>query len=92
MKLSDVEVRKQYQIKISNRSAALEDLNDGKNINRTRENIKENMKSSAKESLDLYELKEHKSWFDEACSRFFDKVSRLTCNGYRIQTKAMQMF
>jgi len=70
----------------------LENLNDSKNINRTREHIKENIKSSAKESLDLYELKENKSWFDEACSRFFDKVSRLKYIGYRIKTKAMQMF
>jgi hypothetical protein len=87
-----VEVRKQYQIRISNRSAVLENLNDSKDINGTRESIKENIKSSAKENLDLYELKQHKSWIDEACSRFIDKVSRLKCTGYRIQTKAMQMF
>jgi hypothetical protein len=87
-----MEVRKQYQIRISNGPAALENLNDSKDINRTRENIKENIKSSSKESLDLYELKQHKSCFDEACSRFFDKVSRLKCIGYKIQTKEMQMF
>jgi hypothetical protein len=92
MKLSEMEVRKQIQIKISNRTAALENLNDSKNINRTRESIKENIKSSAKESLDLYELKEHKSRFDKASSRFFDNVSRLKCINYRIQTKPMQMF
>jgi len=84
--------RKQYQIRISNRSGALENLNDSKDINRTQENIKENIKSSAKENLDLFGLKQHKLWFDEACSRLFDKVSRLKCIGYRIQIKAMQMF
>jgi len=34
-KVNELEVRKQYQIKISNRSAALENLNDSKNINGT---------------------------------------------------------
>ena len=33
-KLSELEVRKQYQIKISNRFAALENLNDGEDIKR----------------------------------------------------------
>ena len=44
---------KQYQIKISNRFAALENLHDSKDINRAWENIKENIKISAKESLSL---------------------------------------
>jgi len=43
----------------------LENVNDSKDINRVWENIKENIKTSAKESLDLYELKQHKPWFDE---------------------------
>ena len=29
--------------------------------------IKENIKNSAKESLGLHELKQHKPWFDEEC-------------------------
>jgi hypothetical protein len=33
-RLSKLEVRKQYHIKISNRFATLENLNDTKNINR----------------------------------------------------------
>ena len=48
MKLSDLEVRKQYQIKISNRFAALENLNVNKDINRACENTNENIKTSAK--------------------------------------------
>jgi len=71
MKLNNLEVRKQYQIKISNRVAALEELSDCKNINRAWENIKENVKTSAKENLGLYELKKHKPWFDEECGCFF---------------------
>jgi hypothetical protein len=59
-KLSELEVRKQYQIKISNRSADLENLNVSEDINRAWENIKESTKISAKESLGLYERKQHK--------------------------------
>jgi len=56
-KLSELEVRKQCQIKISNRFAALENLSDSKDINRAWENIKENIKISANESLGLYQQK-----------------------------------
>ena len=34
------------------------------------DNIKENIKISAKESLGLHELKQHKPWFDEECLHF----------------------
>jgi len=69
-KLSELEVRKQYQIKISNRFAALENLSDGEDIKRAWENIKENIKTSAKESLGLCKLKQQKPWFDEECLGF----------------------
>jgi len=39
-KLNVLEVRKQYQIEITNRFAALENLSDDKYINRAWENIK----------------------------------------------------
>jgi len=55
-KLYDLEFRKQYQIEISNRSVALENLSDNENILRAWENIKEHIKTSAKESLGLHEL------------------------------------
>ena len=86
-KLKELEVRKQYQIEISNRFAALESLSDDKDINRAWENIKENIKTSAKESLGLLELKWHKPWFDEECLHFFFKGNRVKCSGYRIQAK-----
>ena len=47
-KLSEVEFRKQYQVEISNRFAALENLDDSENVNRIWENIKENTKSQLK--------------------------------------------
>ena len=42
-----------------------------KYINRAWENVKENTKTPAKDSLGLYELKQHKPYFDEECSQFF---------------------
>jgi len=50
-------------------------LSDSEDINtcRTWEKIKENIKTSAKESLGLYELKQHKPWFDEECVHFLDQ-------------------
>jgi hypothetical protein len=61
--LNELEVRKQYQLKISNRFAALENLNVSEDINMAWENIKENIKISAQESLDLREWNQHKSLF-----------------------------
>ena len=73
-KLRDLEVKKQYQIEITNRFAALGNINDEENKNRAWENIKENIKTSAKESLRLHDLKQHKLWFDEECLHFLDEM------------------
>jgi len=73
LKLNEVKVRKLYQIKFPNRFVALENLNDSEDINRAWENIKENIKTSTKESLVLHELKQHKTWFDEECLGFSDQ-------------------
>ena len=56
-KLHELEVTKQYHMKISNRFPALEKLNDSECTNRAWENTKENIKTSAIESLGLYILK-----------------------------------
>ena len=68
-----MEVRKQYQAEITNRFAALKNLNDCEDINRVWENIRENIKTSSEDSLGLYELKQHKPWFDEEFLRFLDR-------------------
>lgn len=44
-----------------------------KEINRVWQNIKENIKITAKESLGLYEMKSHKPWFYEECLGFLDQ-------------------
>jgi hypothetical protein len=82
--LSELEVRKQYQIKVSNRFAALKDFIGSEDMNRPWGNIKENIKTSAQETLGLNELKHHRIWFDE-CLQFYTKVSVLNCSGYRIK-------
>ena len=72
-KLKDLEVKKQYQIEITIRFAALGNISDYGDINRAWENIKENIKTSAKESLGLHELKQHKPWFDKQCLHIIDE-------------------
>jgi len=51
----------------------LEKLSDGEDINRAWENIKENIKTSAKESRGLCELKKHYLWLYEEYLRFLDQ-------------------
>jgi hypothetical protein len=72
-KINDAEVKEQYQAKITNRFAALENFDDNVDINRAWENIKENIKTSAKESPGHYELQQHKPWFDDECSKLIDR-------------------
>jgi hypothetical protein len=67
-KLNEVESKEKYHVEVSNRSAALEDLDAEVEINSAWEMIKENINISAKESLGYFELKKHKPWFDEGCS------------------------
>jgi hypothetical protein len=66
-KLNELEVWEQYQAKISHSCAALENLSDSENINRAWENIKENIKTSAKVVLGLHGLNQRKPWVDEEC-------------------------
>jgi len=75
-KLNEPEVREHYQIKITNRFAALENVNNDEDVNRTWEHIKENIQTSANESLGLHELKQNKPWFDDECLRFLDQRKR----------------
>ena len=54
----------------------MENLSDDEDINMAWENIKENIKTSAKESIGLHELKQHKPWFDEEYLGFLDQRER----------------
>jgi hypothetical protein len=53
--------------------AALEILQDSGDINVTWDNISENIKISAQESLGYCEPKRHKPCFDEECSKLVDR-------------------
>jgi hypothetical protein len=75
-KLNDAEVKEQYQVKITNRFAALENFDDNVEMNRAWENIRENIKISAKESLGHYDLQQHKPWFDDECSKLIDRIKQ----------------
>jgi len=69
-KLNELGVKEKYQIEIRNRFAALENLNGDENVYRAWKNIKENIQTSARESLGLHEWKQHKPWFDKECVDF----------------------
>ncbi len=58
-KRNEFEVRKQYQIEITNRFAVLGNLRDNGDLNMAWENFKENIKMLAKESVGLCKLKQH---------------------------------
>jgi hypothetical protein len=66
-------------VKISNRFAALENLDDDDDddddmdISKPWEYIRENMKASAIENLGYYELKQNKPCFNEECSKLLEK-------------------
>jgi aminopeptidase C len=67
-KLKEVEIKEQYHVEIAHIFAALENLDDevlGK--------ILQNYTNFSQESLDYYELKKHKPWFDEGCSELLDQ-------------------
>jgi hypothetical protein len=67
----------------------MENVSDKEDLNRAWENIREKVKISAKWSLGLYELKQHKTWFDIKNLRFLDQMMQVNCSGYRIQNTTM---
>jgi hypothetical protein len=80
-KLNNVESKEQFRVEVSNRFAALEDLDTEMEINSAWETIRENIKISAKESIGYFEFKEHKLWLDERCTKLLDqrKQAKLQC-------------
>jgi hypothetical protein len=72
-KLSELEMRKQYQTETSNRFAAFKTLNDSEDINRTCKITEGNIKISAKDTLGLCEQEQHKPWSDEEWQQLLPK-------------------
>jgi hypothetical protein len=85
--LNEAEGKEQYQAGTWNRFATLENLDDHVDLNRASEIIRENIKTSAKDSLGYYELKTLSPRFDEGSSEILDQRKRPNCSGYKIQAK-----
>jgi len=51
----------------------LENLSDSKDKNWAWEKFKEIIKAYIKESQDMYEMNQHKSWFHEECLGYLDQ-------------------
>jgi hypothetical protein len=60
-KLNDAKVKEEYQVKITNRFADLENFDDNVDMNRAWENIRENIKTSAKERIGHVPVQVHSS-------------------------------
>jgi hypothetical protein len=71
--LNEVEGKEQYRVQVSNRFAALEDLEAEVEINSARETISENIKLSAKDSLGCFELKKYKPRLYEGAQNYLIK-------------------
>jgi hypothetical protein len=72
-KLNNIEVKEMYQVKISSRFVALENLDESRDINSAWKSITDNIKNSAKENLRYHKLKHNKPWFDDECSKLIDQ-------------------
>jgi hypothetical protein len=87
-KLNEGDVKEQYQVTITNKFAALENLEDSGDINRAWDNIKENIKISAQERLGYCEPKHHKPWFDEECSKLANQRKEAKLQWLQVQSEA----
>jgi hypothetical protein len=65
----------------------LEDLDAEVEINSAWETIRENITISAKESLGYFELKKHKPWFDEGCSKLVDQRKQAKLQWIQVQSE-----
>jgi hypothetical protein len=71
-KLNDIEFKEKYEVEISNRYAALEILDEILDIKNAWENIREHLKTSAKDNPGYHRLKHNKPWFDNEWSKLID--------------------
>jgi hypothetical protein len=59
--LDDIEVKEKYQVRVSNRFAALESLDESFDINNALKSIRENIKTSIEDDIGYQKLKHNKS-------------------------------
>jgi hypothetical protein len=75
-KSNEVGGNEQFRVDVSNRFAALEDLEAEVEINSAWETIRKNITISANESLVYFNLKRHKPWFDERCPKIIRSTEK----------------
>jgi hypothetical protein len=90
-KVNEGDVKEQCQVTVVNKFAVLENLDDSGDINRAWENIRANINILTQECPGYCESKHCKLWFDEECSDWLIKGSRLNYNGCRTQVKRMKI-
>jgi hypothetical protein len=65
------------RIKISNIFMILENLGESVDTIRAQETVTENIKTSAKENLRCFKLKQNKPQFEEECSKLYKRKQTL---------------
>ena len=88
--LNELEVTKRYHIEITKRFAVLRNEGNDGDINRAWEDIKESIKTSAKESLEVHDLKKYKTLFDEKYLGFLDRMKQAKIQWMQVQAKVME--
>ena len=86
MKLSEVEVRVQYQLQISDRAAALENLDDSRVISRAWEIVRV-LTFWLKGCNVAMSVNSRSHGLMKTVQNLYIKGSRLNCSGCRIQSK-----
>jgi glycine betaine/choline ABC-type transport system substrate-binding protein len=71
--LNERDVKEQYQVTTRNKFATPKNLEESGDVNRAWDDIRENIKTLAQESLAYCESMHRKVWFDEECSKLVDQ-------------------
>jgi hypothetical protein len=90
-KLSEEEVKQKYQVIITEKFAAMENLDDNLDINRAWGNIRENIKILAQENLGYCETRHCKSWFDEEYTILVRRRKEVNYSDCKTQEKLMKI-
>jgi hypothetical protein len=85
-----VGVKEQYQVEVSKKFEALENLEDSVDINKAWDNIREDITISAQETLGYCEAKHRKKGLMRDVQNWLIKGSRLNYSGCRTQVKRMK--
>jgi hypothetical protein len=85
--LNEVECKEQYRVEISNRLAALENLDDNVDINRVWETVTENIKFQPKGVQVIANLRSISHSSTKDTDNYYIKGNKPNCIGCRIRAK-----